>query len=51
MPMSLAIEIVSEAMCCIIFGQSCMPCITPRRKMWQPWKELENVTECYPYVE
>ena len=28
-----AIEIVSEALCCIIFGQSCMLCIMLRRKM------------------
>jgi len=27
------IEIVSEALCCIIFGQSCMLCIKLRRKM------------------
>jgi len=28
-----AIEIVSEALCCIIFGQSRMFCIMLRRKM------------------
>jgi len=47
---SLAIEIVSEALCCITFGQSCMICIMQPRKMWRPWKKLENVTECYPYI-
>jgi len=43
-------EIISEACCCIIFGQSCMFCIMSRRKMWWPWKELENVTEYYAYI-
>jgi len=45
-----AIEVVSEALCCIISRQSCMFCIMLRRKMWRPWKELENATEYYPYI-
>ena len=36
-----AIEIVSEAMCCIIFGQSCMLCIILRRKMCIPEKVIK----------
>jgi len=36
---------LEKHLCSIVFGQSCMLCIVPRRKVWRPWKKLENVTE------